>query len=301
YTQENYTELLWFFEGFTSYYDDLFLLRAGLIDKPRYLKLLAKTITGVLATPGRKVQSVAASSFDTWVKYYRQDENTVNATISYYTKGSLVALALDLTLRTGASPEDAADELVTLDGVMRRLWDDHGGPISEADIAAKLEEVAGRSMAQELRDWVHGTDDLPLRRLLDAVAVDWKFEPATLAQRLGLRVSESALTGVQVKSVLHGGAAEMAGLAPGDELLAINGWRLRRLEDALLTLAPEPLVEAGQPAPFAVNELLISRDQRMHSLPLVIEDGPESGAVSLTLAEVPLRDALALREAWLAG
>ncbi|MEO8807581.1 MAG: peptidase M61, partial [Burkholderiaceae bacterium] len=96
YTQENYTELLWFFEGFTSYYDDLFLVRCGLIDTARYLKLVGRTVSGVLGVPGRKVQSVAQSSFDTWVKYYRSDENTPNATISYYTKGSLVALALDL-------------------------------------------------------------------------------------------------------------------------------------------------------------------------------------------------------------
>src|SRR5689334_6493896 len=99
YTQENYTELLWFFEGFTSYYDDLLLLRSGVIDAPRYLKLLATTITGVLGSPGRAVQSVAAASFDAWVKYYRGDENTPNSTISYYAKGSLVALAFDLTLR----------------------------------------------------------------------------------------------------------------------------------------------------------------------------------------------------------
>src|SRR4051812_9542125 len=100
YTRENYTELLWFFEGFTSYYDDLFLVRNGLIDKARYFKLLARTLSGVLAAPGRKAQSVAQASFDAWVKYYRGDENTPNATISYYTKGSLVALALDLTLRS---------------------------------------------------------------------------------------------------------------------------------------------------------------------------------------------------------
>ena len=88
YGRENYTRLLWFFEGFTSYYDDLLLLRAGLIDAPRYLRLLAKTLSGVLATPGRKLQSVAEASFDAWVKYYRSDENTPNATISYYTKGA---------------------------------------------------------------------------------------------------------------------------------------------------------------------------------------------------------------------
>ena len=100
YAQENYTRLLWFFEGFTSYYDDLMLRRAGLIDAPRYLKLVATTASGVLGTPGRKVQSLAQASFDAWVKYYRPDENTPNATVSYYTLGSLVALALDLELRS---------------------------------------------------------------------------------------------------------------------------------------------------------------------------------------------------------
>src|SRR6185369_3450703 len=136
YTRENYTELLWFFEGFTSYYDDLLLLRAGLIDEARYLKLVAKTINGVLAVPGRKAQSVAQASFDAWVKYYRSDENTPNATISYYTKGSLVALALDLTLRSRQG---------SLDEVLRLLWTrSGGGPIGEADICAALREVAGR-------------------------------------------------------------------------------------------------------------------------------------------------------------
>ncbi|HWH73492.1 MAG TPA: peptidase M61, partial [Methylibium sp.] len=100
YGGENYTELLWFFEGFTSYYDDLLLRRCGLLDDARYLKLVAKTLNQVLGTPGRKQQSVAQASFDAWTKYYRPDENTVNATVSYYTKGSLVALALDLTLRS---------------------------------------------------------------------------------------------------------------------------------------------------------------------------------------------------------
>jgi predicted metalloprotease with PDZ domain len=99
YTRENYTELLWFFEGFTSYYDDLLLRRAGLIDDAAYCKLLTKTINQVLQAPGRRVQSVAQASFDAWVRYYRPDENTPNSTISYYTKGALVALCLDLAAR----------------------------------------------------------------------------------------------------------------------------------------------------------------------------------------------------------
>ena len=140
YSRENYTGLLWFFEGFTSYYDDLFVVRSGRIDAARYLKLLGKTISAVAATPGRAVQSVAEASFDAWVKYYRQDENTPNATVSYYAKGSLVALAFDLTLRSEGHG--------TLDQVMRRLWEEsEAGPIAADAIAAALAAVGGRSYA----------------------------------------------------------------------------------------------------------------------------------------------------------
>ncbi|MEP7294565.1 MAG: PDZ domain-containing protein [Burkholderiales bacterium] len=285
YTRENYTELLWFFEGFTSYYDDAFLLRTGLIDADRYLRLIARTIGGVLALPGRQVQSVAQSSFDTWVKYYRADENTPNATISYYTKGSLVALALDLTLR--------GEGKGTLDDVMRALWQtSHGGPIGEAQIAAALQQVGGRSYRRELASWVHGTEDLPLKALLDAVGIDWASDAATLAQRLGVRVSESALTGVKVTHVLRGGAAEQAGLCPGDELLAVAGWRVRRLEDALRVIA------ADAPAP-----LLVVRDQRVLTLALALPRDVPAGAagVALKLSPKPVKAAQALRKAWLSA
>ncbi len=284
YTRENYTELLWFFEGFTSYYDDLLLVRAGLVDAERYLRLLAKTVTGVLGTPGRQVQSVAQSSFDAWVKYYRGDENTPNATISYYTKGALVALALDLSLRAGGKG--------SLDDVMRHLWRaSAGGPISEADIAAALQAVAGRSFAKELAAWVHGTGELPLRELLATAGVAWQHQGATLALRLGLRVSESALTGVKVTHVLRGGLAERAGLSAGDELLALDGWRLRRLDDALRLQVP------GKRA-----TLLVSRDQRVLSLPWAWpEDGADLGPVALSGVIKPAKAAAALRKAWLAG
>jgi predicted metalloprotease with PDZ domain len=279
YDKENYTELLWFFEGFTSYYDDAFLLRTGLMDAPRYLKLLSKTVTHVLASPGRQVQSVAQASFDAWVKYSRADENTPNATISYYTKGSLVALALDLTLRLEGH--------ATLDDVMRHLWATHAGPISEADILAALHHVAGRSYAPELAAWVHGTADLPLPHLLQKLGITLDFEPATLAQRLGLRVSESALTGVKVTHVLRGGAGEAAGFSAGDELLAVNNWRVRRLEDALRVLQPSH------------NTLLVARDQRVLQLSLTLPPAADVGAVNLKLAAAPSKTAAALRKAWL--
>ncbi len=178
------------------------------------------------------MQSVARSSFDAWVKYYRQDENTPNATISYYTKGALVALALDLTLRS--------EKRGTLDEVMRALWlRSAGGPIGETDIAQVLHDVSGRSFADELAAWVHGTDDLPLQALLEALRRRLAARcRARLAQRLGLKVSESALTGVRLVQVWRGGVAEAAGFAPGDELLGVDDWRLRRLDDALRLVRP---------------------------------------------------------------
>ncbi len=257
-TQENYTQLLWFFEGFTSYYDDLLLRRANLIDDTTYLKLLTKTINQVLQTPGRAVQSVAQASFDAWVKYYRPDENTPNATVSYYTKGALVALCLDLTLR--------AEGQTTLDAVMRALWTRcQGGPMTEADLSSVLTELAGRSFAKELARWVHGTTELPLKALLTGQGVTVLEEPAQLAQRLGLRVTEN--TGIHIKVVLRGGAAEQAGFAAGDEWLGLEvgtgksatQWRLTKLDE--LPLYAGTALKVGA---------LVARDKRLMTLALTL-------------------------------
>ena len=244
YDRENYTGLLWFFEGFTSYYDDLLLRRAGLLDNAGYLKLLTATVNQVLQAPGRLVQSVAEASFDAWVKYYRPDENTPNATISYYSKGALVALCLDLTLRS----EGRTTHEKTLDDVMRALWKRcKAGPMRESDLADVLATLGLRSFALELARWVHGRDELPLGELLQQHGVAVLEEPAQLAQRLGLRVSENH--SVQIKTVLRGGAAEQAGFSAGDEWLGLElpakapargaravgaGWRMSRLDDLTL-------------------------------------------------------------------
>lgn len=233
YDQENYTELLWFFEGFTSYYDDLLLRRAGLIDNATYLKLITKTLNQVQQTPGRKVQSVAQSSFDAWVKYYRQDENTANATVSYYTKGALVAMSLDLKLRQEGQ--------TTLDAVMRALWQRcQGSAMSEADVLAVLQALTGRSWEAELQVWVHGTQELPVTELLAAHGVAADADQPVPAQALGLRVQESH--SVLIKQVLRGGLAEQAGMMAGDEWYGIEiggqGWRLGKLEE-LAMYAPQ--------------------------------------------------------------
>ena len=258
YTQENYTELLWFFEGFTSYYDDLLLRRAGLIDDATYLSLLGKTINAVQQTPGRRVQSVAQASFDAWVKYYRQDENSANATISYYSLGSLVALCLDLSLRPAGSSN--------LDDVMRGLWQRcAGGPMTEADVLAVVTALGGDALAKRLAQWVHGTDDLPIQTLLQRQGIAVTSDQAAMADQLGLRVTETG--GLRVKTVLRGSAAEHAGLAAGDEWLGVQvgsgksaqGWRLAKLDDLPLYL--------GRAKRFAA---LVARDQRLLTLPVTL-------------------------------
>ena len=290
--RENHTRLLWFFEGFTSYYDELFLRRCGLIDGPRYLRLLTKAINAVAATPGRQVQSVAEASFDAWVKYYRGDENTANATVSYYQKGALVALVLDLMLRQRGG---------SLDDVMRGLWrrsgagsgaDDHvpaAGTITEADIAAVLAEVAGRSMDDALHDAVHGTGELPLAALLPDFGVQLRTERAGFAASLGLRLAEGPVSGVQVRAVMTGSAGAAAGLAAGDELLAVDGWRIRRLDDALAWVAPAQ--------PF---ELLLVRDQRVFTRTVRPDaKSPLAGSVVLQWQDKPARGVAAKRRAWI--
>jgi predicted metalloprotease with PDZ domain len=234
--RENHTELLWFFEGFTSYYDDLFLRRAGLINDTTYLHLVTKTVNQVAQTPGQKVQSVAQASFDAWLKYYRIQENSPNATVSYYTKGALVAMCLDLTLRALGRG--------SLDEVMRELWQScGGGPLREADVLRALKSVGKRPFVRELQDWVHGTDSLPVLQLLEQTGAKVQHDKAPLAQQLGLRVAEGS--SIQLKNVLRGGAAEAAGMAAGDEWLALEfapakrgqageAWRVSKLDEVNL-------------------------------------------------------------------
>lgn len=291
YEQENYTELLWFFEGFTSYYDDLFLRRAGLLDNSQYLKLVTRTINQVLQTPGRLVQSVAEASFDAWVKYYRQDENTANHTVSYYTKGSLVALCLDLALRANGKSN--------LDDVMRGLWrSSEGGPISEADVLAVVSEAGNPEIAGQLQAWVHSTEDLPLRELLARHGIKSKAEPAQLAQKLGLRVQENH--SVQIKTVLRGGAAEQAGMMAGDEWLAVEAdgqrWRISKLDDVQLYAAGSNQLTAW-----------VARDQQILQLTLnpgkllakaASEDADSASPISNLGLEISDK---ATAERWLTG
>ena len=255
--RENYTTLLWAFEGFTSYYDDLALLRSGVIGRQDWLELTAKTIDNVQRGPGRHVQSLADSSFDAWSKYYRPDENTPNAVVSYYAKGALVALALDLTLRSGTEGR------VSLDDVMRRLWQEFGNcghtgrGVAEGDIRRIAEECSGLKLGPFFRMAIEGTDDLPLAKLLKKAGIRLQRQTASKVPSLGIKPASEG-NELRIATAWRGGPAEAAGLAAGDVLLAIDGLRVTpgNVERLLQRRQPGDVVELHC---FRRDELLTAR------------------------------------------
>lgn len=293
--REGYTRQLWAFEGITSYYDDLALVRSGLVDDKRYLELLGRTITNVLRTPGRHRQSVADSSFDAWIKFYRQDENSPNAVVSYYAKGSLVALALDLTLRRAAS---------SLDRVMRALWERYGATgkgVPEDAIERLVNELAGSDMHDFFACYVFGTEDPPLEALLDVFGVDWHLRPASNARdRGGKPVSDpppACWLGAKLRDdlglqhVFTGGPAERAGLAAGDVLVAIDGVRASTaVLDAL----------RADRAPGQCVKVQAFRRDELIAVELELA-APPLDTCWLTLRDDASAEAATLRAAWLSG
>ncbi|MFB9245946.1 M61 family metallopeptidase [Massilia antarctica] len=224
---ETYTPLLWLFEGFTSYYDDLMLVRSGIIGEAAYLKLLGKAVSGVLRGSGRTKQSVADSSFDAWGKYYRQDENAPNAIVSYYGKGSLIALAFDLTIRA------KTDGKKSLDDMMLALWQRYGCDfyasagrgVTEADVEALFDDISGLKLKPLFDKYVRGTADLPLAKLYAPFGV--KVEDTRKNAKPAFDVGTGRDGGdCKLTQVHEGGAAHKAGLSAGDVLVAVEGLRV---------------------------------------------------------------------------
>ncbi len=216
--EENFTSLLWIFEGFTSYYDDLLLLRAGSITQQEYLDLLAKTIDRVHSEPGRLIQSVADSSYDSWIKYYRQDENSPNALISYYTKGSLVALCLDLTIR------QQTNQRYSLDDVMRQLWNDYGKGgigLGEDEFATVVLRATGCKLNNEIVRWAYKPGELPVKALLETSGIQWT-EKLEAAPDLGLKLVQRG-SELVVASAYSGRPGQVAGVSAQDIVVAIDG------------------------------------------------------------------------------
>jgi predicted metalloprotease with PDZ domain len=227
--QEAYTRLLWIFEGFTSYYDDLMLCRAGVIPPDAYLRSLQRTMRSVHAGAGRHRQSVAESSFDAWIKYYRQDENTPNSVVSYYAKGALVALCLDLTIRAMTRSRRS------LDDVMRLMWQRQGQRpaaaaaagrgLAEDEFPSLLQEATGLDLRRQIGRWAYGTAELPLGGCLKPFGIVLRQEPdGNAACWLGAKTL-SKQGEVVIQSAHRDGPAALGGLSAGDRLVALDGLR----------------------------------------------------------------------------
>lgn len=228
YLEENHTQLLWVFEGFTSYYDDLMLLRANVIDQCTYHSLLAKNINAVQRQLGRFKQSTAESSFDTWTRFYKQDENSTNALVSYYSKGALVALALDLHLR------EHSDNQKSLDDVMRLMWERYGRDfyrgkplgIAEDEMPSLVLEATGIEASEVITRYAYGRDELPLQQLLSTQGISLVWKESNPLPSFDVRWRARANEGLEIATVHEYGAAHKAGLSAGDLLIAIDGLRV---------------------------------------------------------------------------
>ncbi|MCU4357123.1 MULTISPECIES: M61 family metallopeptidase [Acinetobacter] len=212
--QESYTSLLWIFEGFTSYYDDLILLRSGVISQTSYLKLLKAQMDRYLQNPGRFIQSVSESSFDAWIKFYRQDENSNNAGTSYYNKGALVALCLDLGLRTYDS---------SLDALLRRLYENtqKGIQVNERTIFDLCKELTGQDWTERLSFLINTTEELPINELLPSFGLSYQFKHDK-ALPFGLKLQDKP-EGVLIQQANRAGEGAKAGLSAQDVIVAIDG------------------------------------------------------------------------------
>lgn len=289
---ESYTELLWVFEGFTSYYDDLMLSRSGVIDHEAYLGLMGDTLSRVLAGSGRKLQSIAESSFDAWTKFYRQDENATNAIVSYYAKGGLVALALDLTLR------ERSDGRRSLDDVMRLLWQRYGRDFATAGIGLAedsmievVKDATGVDLGREIARWVHGTDALPLARLLATHGVQLTLgaPQSTETAWLGLRTSQGC-DGLRIAAVIQDGPAHAAGLSAGDLFVAVDGLRVAREQTLQAMLARKQ--------PGAVLRIHAFRGDILREVELTTTAPPRTTA-RISLQAQASDQVRARRDAWL--
>lgn len=272
YENEVYTKSLWIAEGVTSYYDDLLARRAGLFDRKEYLQRLAKTIDRFRGTPGRRVQDLQSSSYDAWIKYYRPDENALNARISYYVKGALVAFVLDAKIR------EATRDTKSLDDVMRRAFALYSGErgYTEAEFQDVVAEVAGKGVRTWLAKTLVSTDELDVETGLDYFGLRFAESKDKKAKRkpwigIGTRADGERLF---VTEVVRDSPAWRAGVSAEDEVLAIGDLRATssRWTDLLETLSP---AEA--------TSLTLSRRGRVRDLPLVLGERPVSGRELETL------------------
>ncbi len=253
YSAENYSRSLWIAEGFTSYYDDLMLCRSGLIGEWDYLGLAARKINAVANRPGDAIQSAAESSFDAWIKYYRSNENSSNSTVSYYDKGLVLAMALDLDILVSTGG------VRRLDDVFRELYSryrsnpDRG--YTEKEFMDITESVAGHSLDTFFSNHVYGTVPLRLESYLDRIGVELRDDGLN---QPALTVGAVMGDGNKVRQVVRGQPAFESGIQAGDEILAIDGYRFTGDLGAVTARSDE-----GD-----TLFILLSRDNRIITVPV---------------------------------
>jgi len=243
---------LWFAEGVTSYLDLLLPLAAGVGTEAELLEDLGADLSRYLLTPGRRVQGLRQSAQEAWVKLYRQDASSADSQISYYLKGAVVALVLDLHLRRHGS---------SLGAVLRGLWRSHGAAGRGYTDADLIDAFAGQApdLAELLPHWLESTDDPDLGAYLADVGLALRPKPAK-EPFLGWQLDEPAGGTMRLKRVHRDGPAERACLQAGDELLALDDLRLRTPEDLALALAI--------PTAASERQLLFCREGRVRSTAL---------------------------------
>lgn len=259
YDAENYTTLLWVSEGCTSYYDDLLVCHAGFYKPERYLEIMGSAITNVENTPGVKVQTLAESSFDAWIKSYRPNENSRNAEISYYSKGALMGMLLDLEIMHQTKGAK------TLDDVFRNMYQKYYKKLdrgfTEAEWKAELEKVAGTNLDGFFRDYVHGTVTPDYARYLAYAGINLVNTNAG-SQDAALGATTTSNDGkVMVTQVVRNGSAWKGGLNVNDEIISLNGYRIT--DDLNKSIS-------GRQPGEKIN-LIVNRDGRLLSIDLVLE------------------------------
>jgi predicted metalloprotease with PDZ domain len=245
YEQENYTPSLWFSEGTTSFYDLIIPYRAGIYDAWAYLTALSREITRFLTTPGRKVQPLGESSFDAWIKLYRPDANSANSQISYYLKGEMVSLLLDLLIR------ERHENRRSLNNVMLQMWQQFGKPeigFTPEELEQVIESVAETNLNDFFTKYLDGTDELPFDQYLSAFGLRLQAEGGLESDAPFLGLTVKTENGREViKFVEFASPAQKAGIDAGDELLAINGIRVtaEQLNDRLRDYKPGDAIQVA--------------------------------------------------------
>lgn len=253
YDQENYTSLLWVMEGFTSYYDELLLLRAGFYTKEEFLIKLQGSINYVEGSVGSRVQPVAHASFDAWIKAYRPTENSANTSMTYYSRGSVLGAIFDAMIIDHSKGKQCLDHF--LQHLYKKFYVELNRGFSEAEFKTELEKFTGKNLDDFFKKYINGTDILPYAEVFDKVGLNVK-DITTFKPSLGASVRDEGGK-VMVKNVRAGSCAEDAGISVGDEIVGCNG---NRVDQSMF----EAMMAGLNTAETA--ELLLARDEKLFSV-----------------------------------